>query len=519
MRPRSMLSQAGMSSSTLVTTNTEALDEGRLTTAGSSPTLLRTSLADTERGCSPTVDKHVDFWAASQDDLDTIMAAHPLPPKRQDRLSVSSFELWSTYRMLFLLVFSTNMAVLVAFLVPTSSVSADLTSPNVATAAASNLLVAIMARNEHVVNLLFRSAVGVPFWAPLCIRSYSAKVYSYGGVHSGCAVAAVAWYIAYVGLVTRAAVLGRESEGVVALAYCILSLLVSISVFAHPAIRMRHHNLFELVHRFAGWTVVVLFWAQALLVAALQARRTASSFHKTIIKTPVFWLLIVITLLIAYSWLRLRRRSVRAEYLSSHAVRLHFDYGRRRVCEGVRLADRPLKETHSFAVIAKPDGQKGFSIIVSNAGDWTNRLIRNPPSEIWVRGSPTIGMLHVALAFRKVVLITTGSGIGPCLSIFGGRPDYRASIVWSAPDPLRTYGERIVADVLAADSGAVIVDTRRTGRPDLVRLAYSLYHESSAEAVLVMSNAKAVHGIVSELKARGVPALGPIFDSAVTGDL
>lgn len=33
-------------------------------------------------------------------------------------------------------------------------------------------------------------------------------------------------------------------------------------IFAYPGFRVRHHDTFEIIHRFAGWTAVALVWAQ-----------------------------------------------------------------------------------------------------------------------------------------------------------------------------------------------------------------------------------------------------------------
>ena len=63
------------------------------------------------------------------------------------------------------------------------------------------------------------------------------------------------------------------------------------------------------------------------------------------------------------------------------------------------------------------------------------------------------------------------------------------------------------------DSDAMIIDTRKAGRPDIVRLAYELYVSSGAEAVFVISNAKLTKKVVYGMESRGVPAFGPIWDS------
>ena len=63
------------------------------------------------------------------------------------------------------------------------------------------------------------------------------------------------------------------------------------------------------------------------------------------------------------------------------------------------------------------------------------------------------------------------------------------------------------------DKHAVITDTMREGRPDLVKKARDLYHESGAEAVFVISDPKVTRKVVYGLESRGIPAFGPIWDS------
>ena len=71
-------------------------------------------------------------------------------------------------------------------------------------------------------------------------------------------------------------------------------------------------------------------------------------------------------------------------------------------------------------------------------------------------------------------------------------------------------------EIFIADPAAVVLDTKilnKDRRPDLLRLAYGLYQESSAEAVFVISNQKVTEKLVYELESRGVPTFAPIFDS------
>jgi len=423
---------------------------------------------------------------------------------------------FSVYRKLFAVVFIANVAVLISFVARKSPGSlTGLTVANTLNAVAINLLVAILMRQEHVVNILFLLSSSLPTSAPLLVRRWVAKIYSYGGLHSGCAIAALAWYVAFAGVITRSFVAQTESRipiSAVVITYANVALFLLISGFAHPTMRMKMHNHFETTHRFAGWMAVALFWAQLIV---LENATRDKSLGLTLIRSPAFWSLVIITLCLFYPWIRLRRRAVRPEYLSNHAVRLHFDYTRLDYCMGVRLTTDPLRETHAFATIAEANKAKGFSIVISNAGDWTKKIIEDQPTKIWVKGAPAYGVLRIAVIFKCFVVVTTGSGIGPCLSLLQARPDLigRVRVLWSTPNPVQTYGQGIIDAVMKADPEAQIIDTRKTGRPDMVTLTYNLYKKAQAEAVVVISNPKVTRKIVYGMETRGIPAYGPIFDS------
>jgi len=119
----------------------------------------------------------------------------------------------------------------------------------------------------------------------------------------------------------------------------------------------------------------------------------------------------------------------------------------------------------------------------------------------------------MAQIFRSVVIVTTGSGIGPCLGVIQDIPATRVRLIWSTPSPLATYGREICGMVKETDGDAVIWDTREQGRPDLVQMAFDLYQKEKAEAVFVISNPKLTRKVVYGMESRGVPAFGPIWDS------
>ncbi|KAL9081068.1 MAG: hypothetical protein Q9159_007434 [Coniocarpon cinnabarinum] len=440
---------------------------------------------------------------------------HPTPPQKSGGRAYRNLRwTWLTpYRRLLSFVFILNVVVIVTFTaIPTWR--SRLNYSNATTATAINLTVAILMRQEYVVNLLFSSACAVPLGAPLWLRRGFAKIYTYGGVHSGCAVSATAWYAISTGFIFWHLQHGTHVEASVAgVAFTILVLLLAMVISSYPTLRARYHNSFEALHRFAGWTIIALFWAETMLSAVANSRVTGLSLGQTLVHNPPFWCIIIITCSIVLPWLRLRQLTVRPEPLSDHAVRLHIEGERATVGQGFRLSDQPLLENHAFAAIADPEQGDSFSVLVSNAGDWTKKIIQTPPDRLWTRGKLQYGAIRVATLFQPVLVVATGSGIAPCLSLFNGAPETRCRVLWSAPRPLATFGQGVIDTVRAKDAEAIIIDTKVSGRPDLVKEAYWTYKAVGAEAVVVISNAAVTRKVIYGLESRGVPAFAPIFDS------
>ena len=434
----------------------------------------------------------------------SIEEKHPLPDKLgRHGARALRHRFFSLYRRFFSVVFIANMAAVIYMIHRYAVRGHDL--PSLGTATAANLCVAVLMRQDHVVNLLFTLACSVPTSAPLFIRRNCAKVYHIGGLHSGAGVAATAWLLVF----TIAATIESAHPAVLAVSYVLIALLVGIVVSAHPTFRNQFHNRFELIHRFAGWTALALFWIQSVILA--DSQRGTATLGNALAKSPGFWLLIIASSSVALPWLNLRKVNVRRDVLSGHAVRLYFDYTTPTVGTAVRISQRPLVEWHAFATIAKPN-EKGFSLLVSNAGDWTLNQIQNGPSKLWVRGVPACGVLRIAPLFKKIVLVGTGSGIGPCLPVIYAKK-VPARIFWSTPHPEQNFGQEIIDAIYDADPGAVIHNTKTMGRPDMVAISYRLLRESNAEAVCVISNRKLTQMIVYAMESRGIPAFGAIFDS------
>jgi hypothetical protein len=427
-----------------------------------------------------------------------------LPAKKgRHGLRALRHRIFSLYRRLFSVVFTINLATVI-LVVYFGKEGRGL--QKVSTAIAANLATAVLLRQEYVINALFTIACSAPNTAPMCIRRNLAKVYHIGGLHSGCAVASTIWLIIFTILSTTQR---NKDMAVLVISYMLVALLLAMVASAHPKFRMKNHDAWELIHRFAGWTALILFWAQTLVVA--NSSRGSDPLIVALAYNPGLWLLLAASCSVILPWLHLRKVAVRADVLSAHAVRLYFTYTNAVVGTAIRLSERPLLEWHAFATIAKPD-EKEFSVLVSNAGDWTSRQIKSAPTKIWVRGIPACGVLRIVPLFRSVVLVATGSGIGPCLTVIYART-VPARIFWSTPHPEQNFGSEIMGAIKEADPQAVIHNTKTMGRPDMVDITWRLLRESGAEAVCIISNKKLTQMVVYAMESRGFPAFGAIFDS------
>ena len=120
--------------------------------------------------------------------------------------------------------------------------------------------------------------------------------------------------------------------------------------------------------------------------------------------------------------------------------------------------------------------------------------------------------MRVVPLFRRVVLVGTGSGIGPLLG-FIQAPTCPFRLIWSTKDPEKTFSVSICEELKRQDPGAVIHDTIKMGRPDLVKMAYNTAKSFGAEAVVIIANEKITRKVVYGMETRGISAYGAIWDS------
>lgn len=385
-------------------------------------------------------------------------------------------------------------------------------------AVSANLLITALIRQEHVINSLYYVVGLIPHSIPLCIRQHAAHLYHLGGIHSGAAIASGLWLVIFNISAVRSHGTRASLDAQAILTICLASLLdlllLLMLAFSLPIFRRKYHNTWESIHRSSGWLLLLVFWfylASYIYLLSTIQNVDNYSLARLFYANPVFYLLIAMTLLITLPWMRLRKVVPRYERLSDHAIQLHFDRWYVSPCKTPKFSTSPIIEWHAFAAIPNAN-QNGHSVVISRAGDWTSKMIDNPPRYLHTKGSPAQGVLYMAKIFRTVLCVGTGSGIAPILGLLD-IPGTQFRVLWSARDPEDTYGREIVKRLRKSDEDAVILDTRRDGRSNLIEFTARIYHEGGIEAVFVISNAKVTREIVHGLQQINIPAYGPVFDS------
>ncbi|MBD1555483.1 hypothetical protein HC752_00860 [Vibrio sp. S9_S30] len=440
-------------------------------------------------------------------------SAIELPKQRSLLRRIWSYPAMEHYYRLVILVFMANLSVLAYGVTVGEWFSAGgIALQTLSNMVVLNLTVAVLVRQQYVINFLFWLATRAPTSMPLSIRRHLGKIYHHGGLHSGSAMAATSWFAIFTGALAFSYQhqLATISSHTLGITYSILALLMLIIFMALPNIRKKFHNAFERTHRFGGWSVLILFWGQTFTLAAdFNPNKDVSTI---LLDSFSFWALVAVSISILLPWLRLRRVPVKIETPSDHVALLEFDYGVTPFAgSSMAISRNPLMEWHHFANVPSP-GKSGYRLTVSRAGDWTGKLIEDRPSHIWVKGIPTAGVANIEVLFKRVVYVATGSGIGPCLPHLLAK-EVPMHLVWSTRTPRETYGDELVDEILAVQPDADIWDTTEKGKPDMVKLAYAAYKKFDAEAVICIANQKLTQQVVFGLESRGIPAYGAIWDS------
>ncbi|KAG8490838.1 hypothetical protein CXB51_014026 [Gossypium anomalum] len=437
----------------------------------------------------------------------------PKPARKQEsRLSVILLDqgLFTVYKRLFVVCFTLNIIGLVlaaAGHFPYARNRAALFS-------IANILALTLCRSEAFLRVVFWLAVKVlgKSWVPLPIKTATTSLLqSLGGIHSSCGISSVAWLIYALVLTLK----DREntSPEIIGVASSILSLLCLTCLAAFPLVRHLHHNVFERIHRFAGWTALALLWAFIVLTISYDpvTKSYSKELGSRLVQRQEFWFTIAITILIITPWLTVRRVPVNISVPSGHASIIKFEGGIKSGILG-RISPSPLSEWHAFGIIS--DGKTEHMMLAGAVGDFTKSLVSNPPSHLWVRKVHFAGLPYLINMYDRVLVVATGSGICVFLSFLLQPCSADVCVLWVAKGIAQNFGKEIKEMMSGHPKQKVIVhDTAVLGRPNVSQMSVDTAKRWEAEVVIVTSNPEGSRDVVNACKAAGFPAFGPIWDS------
>ena len=324
----------------------------------------------------------------------------PIPKKRASRLSIILLDqgLFTVYKRLFVVSLLLNILALV--LAATGHFTYARNRASLFSIA--NILALTLCRSEAFLRLVFYLTVNLlgHSFVPVRIKlAVTSLLQSLGGIHSGCGVSSITWLV--YALVLTLKDRDNTSTAIIAVASAILSLLCLTSLAAFPLVRHLHHNVFERVHRFAGWSALGLVWAFVVLTISYDpiSRSYTDDLGSKLIRTQEFWFTLAITVAILLPWLTVRRVPVDVSSLSGHASLIKFRGG---VKSGIlgRISPSPLSEWHAFGIIS--DGKTSHMMLAGAVGDFTKSLVSKPPSHLWVRTVHFAGLPYLVNLYDKV---------------------------------------------------------------------------------------------------------------------
>ncbi len=359
--------------------------------------------------------------------------------------------------------------------------------------------VAVAARHDGIVRGVFVLGRLVPSY-----RLHQ-LTYHLGQLHRATAIAGMAWLAVAVTLAMPSSPVARMAS------VSVLAILVVMARTARDRVRQSRHDRFESVHRLGGWAALGIL-AVTVPAEALRSLPPGSSLAG-LLHQPSVLLLAMLVMLVAHPWWGVRRLPAEFLAVTSEVVVVALP-GRRSLGEFVRVS-REGHEWHSFAVATTgSEGPGRYCLVIRRAGDWTERLARDierghAPARLWVRRMRGYGFMYHAQAYRRVLMVATGAGIGPVLPYLLSSPAVQFECLWIGRSHRTAMGTDLVDRVLASGS-VTLIDTSR-GRPDVGACVADVAHRF--DAVFVVSNDVVRDAVARACQSLSVPWYGPTFDS------
>jgi NAD(P)H-flavin reductase len=364
------------------------------------------------------------------------------------------------------------------------------------------LLFGVIVRNEIFISVLHRLVALIPCFP----YEFNRMLHCIGGLHTSSAVLAFLWLLISLGAENHG--LGARITGGILLTFIIL-----LSLTAMPVVRRRYHDTFEYTHRYAGWTSLVIL---LIHVVFLQIDKYTPFDINVLINVPVL-VLVSIIMIVFLPWMCVHKVAVQFQQPSKDLTIVTFPHAIFPYGSTTRISLNG-HEWHSFAIALTDACTDQHSILVAAVGDWTKKLAENCrnnqiPLKLWTRRIKGLGFMYSIHAYRKVLIVCTGSGIAPALPyIKDALPTTHTHLLWIAKQHETNYGEYVWRLVQKKQPHVTLHDTALQGRPGTA-LVEAQYWQTQSRAVFVVSNETYTNEVINALWHKGIPCFGALFDS------
>ena len=398
-----------------------------------------------------------------------------------------------------------------------------LTDTSTAILSVSNILVAVLVRNELILHLLYRLAVWTSVKMVYGKYYFNSGVHYIGGVHASCATWGCLWVsvdlLQQLGNPRDFLSMTTSNDPIsIAISSILLTLLLIIILTAIPSFRYKFHDTFEISHRYLGWsslTILVLHQIRFQLIIALNQAYPL----ETLLTNPVLLMIALMIFSVFLPWISVQCFDNFKMDCPSEGVLVVTLPGKADVGTFARISLDGI-EWHSFSVagtsLSKQTTESKIYLIIGAVGDWTKHLIRqvakgNLPKRLWVRRVKPPGFMFSINAYSRVVIVATGAGIAPVIPHLS-KNGHKLYIVWIANEHKQTYGKKLWS-LLDSHPRCHIFDTGIYGRPNVEQLAIQAVRDFRAQAVFCVSNKAVTNKVVNTCLGKGIPAYGATWDS------
>ncbi|KAF5665584.1 non-ribosomal peptide synthetase [Fusarium heterosporum] len=234
--------------------------------------------------------------------------------------------------------------------------------------------------------------------------------------------------------------------------------------------------------------------------------------HGILLHGQEIWFAVFITIFIVLPWATLREVPVEVEFPSSKVAIIRFNRGMQQGLTG-RISRTAVKEFHAFGIISEGTKSPYHYMVCGVQGDFTTRLLSDPPKTLWTRQLKFAGVGHASAMYKRGIRVCTGTGIGAALSTCIQSPNW--FLIWIGSNQDKTFGPTIT-DLIhkhIAPKRMILWDTKKEGRrPDTMHLLKETWRQFEAEVIFITSNRQGNDEMMQGCYKANIPAFGTLWD-------